>query len=81
MSVRVRRVDEQWLVEIKGQPIGVATSECEARRLADYWSSKLQWVKRRRLLRSLKRAVKAQWVPLPDEEIELSNFQAAGKAG
>jgi hypothetical protein len=55
MSVRVRRVDEQWLVEVKEQPIGAATTEFQAQRLADYWSSKLQWVRRRRLLRSLKR--------------------------
>jgi len=60
MSVRMRRVDDEWLVEFKGQPIGAVTTELEARRLADYWRSKLKSVRNRRLLRSLKRALKTQ---------------------
>jgi len=60
MSVRVRQFDDQWLVEIKGEPIGLATTEHEATRLAEYWSSKLKWVRNRRLLRTLKRALKRQ---------------------
>jgi hypothetical protein len=49
MSVGIRRVKESWFVEVRGQPIGVATTESEALQLAAYWSEKIRLAARQRI--------------------------------
>ena len=48
MTVEIRQAGDQWSVEVRGASIGVAQSEVEARKLADYWEAKLQAVAHRR---------------------------------
>jgi hypothetical protein len=55
MTVKIRRAGDEWLVEIKGEPIGVATSATEARELAEYWARRLDCVATLRVGQSPKR--------------------------
>lgn len=45
MSVTIRQADNEWLIEVKGEPIGTASTEAEAQELADYWTAKLKGVR------------------------------------
>ena len=60
MSIDIRQVGHEWLVEVKGKAIGTAKTELEARQLADCWTAKLRWVATWRLGQSHKCAVEAQ---------------------
>ena len=44
MSVTMRQAGDEWLVEVHGKPVGTASTEAEARALADQWTAKLKWV-------------------------------------
>lgn len=44
MSVTIRQAGNEWLIEVKGEPIGTASTEAEAQELADQWTAKLKWV-------------------------------------
>ena len=44
MTVKIRQAGGQWSVEVRGASIGVAQSQAEARKLAEYWQAKLQAV-------------------------------------
>ncbi len=44
MTVEIRRAGDQWLVEVKGEPIGIAANAIEARELAEYWARRLECV-------------------------------------
>ena len=46
MTVEIRQGGNEWLVEVRGQPIGVAESLTEARELANYWEARLAGVAR-----------------------------------
>ena len=52
MTVRIRRPDNERLVEVKGEAIGVAKSPTEARELAAYWSRMLKSVASLRIRQS-----------------------------
>jgi hypothetical protein len=41
MTVEMRQAGAEWLVEVHGEPIGVANSAVEALELAEYWAAKL----------------------------------------
>jgi hypothetical protein len=50
MTVEVRRADkDEWLLVVHGEPIGSATTEEEARELAEYWEGMLACAAKRRL--------------------------------
>jgi hypothetical protein len=44
MSVATRQAGNEWLVEVRGEPIGTVSTEAEAQVLADQWTAKLKWV-------------------------------------
>jgi hypothetical protein len=44
MTVEIRQAGNQWLVEVRGEPIGIASDATEARQLAEYWAAKLDCV-------------------------------------
>jgi hypothetical protein len=44
MSVTVRQAGNEWLIEVHGKPVGMASTEAEAHVLADQWIAKLKWV-------------------------------------
>jgi hypothetical protein len=44
LTVEIRKAGHEWLVEVKGEPIGAANSATEARELADYWAARLKCV-------------------------------------
>jgi hypothetical protein len=46
MTVEVRQAGSEWLVEVKGEPIGVADSMAEADALAHYWQARLDCIAR-----------------------------------
>ena len=46
MTVEIRQGGNEWLVEVRGQPIGVAESLTEAHELADYLDARLAGVAR-----------------------------------
>ena len=52
MTVEIRRGGtDEWLLVVHGEPIGSATTEEEARALADYWEYMLACAAKRRLAR------------------------------
>jgi hypothetical protein len=44
MSVTIRQAGNEWLVEVRGEPIGTVSTEADAQVLADQWTAKLKWV-------------------------------------
>lgn len=50
--VQVRRTDDEWLIEVRGEVIGRADTECEAEALAGFWRGRMECVARRRLMDS-----------------------------
>jgi hypothetical protein len=46
MTVEIRQAGTEWLVEVKGEPIGVADSMAEADALALYWQARLDCIAR-----------------------------------
>ena len=44
MTVEIRQAGAEWLVEVRGEPIGRATSAVEALELAAYWERRLECV-------------------------------------
>jgi hypothetical protein len=44
MSVTIRQAGNEWLIEVRGEPVGKAGTEAEAQALADQWIAKLKWV-------------------------------------
>jgi hypothetical protein len=46
MTVEIRQAGNEWLVEVRGEPIGSAESSAEARALADYWEARLECIAR-----------------------------------
>ena len=48
MTVEIRQAGDLWSVEVRGASIGVAQSQAEARKLADYWQARLESVAHRR---------------------------------
>jgi hypothetical protein len=46
MTVEIRQAGSEWLVEVKGEPIGVAESMAEANALAHYWQARLDCIAR-----------------------------------
>ncbi len=46
MTVEIRQAGNEWLVEVRGEPIGVADSPAEARALAEYWEARLECIAR-----------------------------------
>jgi hypothetical protein len=44
MFVTIRQAGNEWLIEVRGEPIGTASTEAEAQELADQWTAKLKWV-------------------------------------
>ena len=55
MTVQIRRAGNEWLVEVKGESIGIAGSATEARELAEYWAKRLDCVATLRVGQSPKR--------------------------
>ncbi len=55
MTVEIRQAGNEWLVEVKGEPIGAGESFTEARELAEYWAVRLECVATLRIKRSPKR--------------------------
>ena len=50
MIVEIRQAGSEWLVEVKGEPIGVADSMAEADALAHYWQARLDCIARLRCI-------------------------------
>jgi hypothetical protein len=44
MSVTIRQAGNVWLIEVKGEPVGTASTEADAQVLADQWTAKQKWV-------------------------------------
>lgn len=44
MSVTMRQAGNEWLVEVHGKSVGTASTEAEARVLADQLITKRKWV-------------------------------------
>jgi hypothetical protein len=44
MSVTIRQADGEWFIEVQGKPVGTASTEAEARVLADQLIAKQKWV-------------------------------------
>ena len=44
MAVTIRQAGNQWLIEVHGKSVATASTEAEARVLADQWAAKLKWV-------------------------------------
>ncbi len=56
MTVAIRWGGNEWMVVVKGEPIGSADNLAEAQALADYWEARLRCIARwRRLLPDEKR--------------------------
>ena len=64
MTVEIRQGGNEWLVEVRGEPIGVAESLTEARALADYWEARLACIARWRGIPAASAAPAAAVAPL-----------------
>jgi hypothetical protein len=53
--VRVRRTDDEWLIEVRGEAIGRADTAGEAEALAVFWRGRMDCVARWRLMDSPQR--------------------------
>ena len=52
MTVEIKQAGGEWLVEVRGEPIGRADSELEAQALGEFWRGRLDCIARWRGLPS-----------------------------
>ena len=56
MTVEIRQTGGEWLVEVRGEPIGRADNEREAQALGEFWRGRLDAIARWRRLCSRQRS-------------------------